>query len=106
MHCVSERIALWRSMIAGFRDADAERLWTKGRCRRLPAQLHRQALKTLHILNAALALENLAAPPDNRLEKLRGDREGQHSIRINEQYRIGFVWRDGNAHEVEVVDYH
>jgi proteic killer suppression protein len=93
-------------MIAGFRDAVTERLWTAGECRRLPAQLNRRALKKLYILNAALALENLTVPPGNRLEKLRGDREGQHSIRINDQYRICFVWHDGNAHEVEVVDYH
>jgi proteic killer suppression protein len=63
-------------------------------------------MKKLYILNAALALENLAVPPGNRLEKLRGDRDGQHCIRINDQYRICFVWRDGNAHDVEVVDYH
>jgi proteic killer suppression protein len=93
-------------MIAGFRDADTEKLWITGRCKRLSAQLNRQALKKLYILNAALALENLTVPPGNRLEKLHGDREGQHSIRINDQYRICFVWRDGDAHAVEVVDYH
>jgi proteic killer suppression protein len=93
-------------MIAGFRDTDTERLWTTGRCRRLPAKLNRIGLKKLYILNAALALENLNVPPGNRLEKLRGDREGQHSIRINDQYRICFEWRDGNAHDVEIVDYH
>jgi proteic killer suppression protein len=95
-----------RALIADFRDADTERLWTTGRCRRLPDQLNRQGLKKLYILNAALALKNLTVPPGNRLERLRGDREGQHSIRINNQYRICFVWRDGNAHDVEVVDYH
>jgi proteic killer suppression protein len=93
-------------MIAGFRDADTEELWTSGRCKRLPAQLNRQALKKLYILNAALALGNLTVPPGNRLERLRGNREGQHSIRINDRYRVCFVWRDGNAHDVEVVDYH
>jgi proteic killer suppression protein len=93
-------------MIGGFRDADTGRLWTTGRCKRLPAQLNRQALKRLYILNAALTLENLTIPKGNKLEKLRGDRRGQHSIRINDQYRICFVWRDGNAHEVEVTDYH
>ena len=93
-------------MIAGFRDSDTKRLWTVGRCKRLPAQLNRQALKKLYILNAALALENLNVPPGNRLEKLRGDRAGRHSIRINDQYRICFAWRDGNAHDVEIVDYH
>jgi len=68
--------------------------------------LNRQALKRLYILNAALALENLIVPPGNRLEKLRGNREDQHSIRISDQYRVCFVWRDGTAHDVEVVDYH
>lgn len=96
----------YTDMIAGFRDADTEKLWTTGRCRRLPAKLNRQALKRLYILNAALALENLNVPPGNRLGKLRGDRVGRHSIRINDQYRICFVFRDGNAHEVEMVDYH
>jgi proteic killer suppression protein len=93
-------------MIAGFRDAETERLWTTGRCKKLPAQLNRQALKKLYILHAALALENLTVPPGNRLERLRGDREGQHSIRINNRYRICFVWREGNAQDVEVVDNH
>jgi proteic killer suppression protein len=93
-------------MIAGFRDADTERLWKTGRARRLPSRLNRPALKKLYMLNAALAPENLAVPPGNRLEKLHGDREGQHSIRINDQYRICFAWRDGNAHDVEIVDYH
>ncbi len=106
MRCVYICIVLLFGMIAGFGDADTERLWTTGRSRRLPAQLNRQALKKLYILNAALALENLTVPPGNRLEKLRGDRECGHSIRINDQYRICFVWREGNAHDVEVVDYH
>jgi proteic killer suppression protein len=93
-------------MIAGFRDMDTERLWATGRSRRLPAQLNRHALRKLYILNAALALGNLAVPPGNGLEKLRRDRVGQHSIRVNDRYRICFVWRDGNAHDVELVDYH
>jgi proteic killer suppression protein len=93
-------------MIAGCRDSDTERLWKTGRCKWLPTQPNRQAMKKLYILNAALALENLTVPPGNRLEKLHGNRKGQHSIRINDQYRICFVWRDGNAHDVEVVDYH
>jgi proteic killer suppression protein len=102
----SERDVISSAMIAGFRDADTARLWTTGKSRRLAPQLNRQALRKLYILNAALALENLAAPPGNRLEKLRRDRAGQHSIRVNDQYRICFIWRDGNAHDVELVDYH
>jgi proteic killer suppression protein len=93
-------------MIAGFRDTDTERLWKTGRSKRLPPRLNRQALKKLYILHAALALENLTVPPGNRLEKLRGDRQGQYSVRINDQYRICFAWRNGNAHDVEVTDYH
>ena len=93
-------------MIAGFRDADTERLWTTGGCKRLPSKLNRQALKKLYILNAALALENLTVPPGSRPEKLRGDRGGGYSIRINDQYRICFVWKDDGAHDVEIADYH
>ena len=102
----SECDALSLGMIAGFRDADSERPWKTGRCKRVSSQLNRQALKKRYVLNAALALENLTVPPGNRLEKLRGDREGQHGIRVNDQYRICFVWRDGNAHDVEVTDSH
>lgn len=72
----------------------------------LPASLRKPALKKLQMLNAAGVPGDLAVPPGNRLERLRGDREGQHSIRINDQYRICFVWRDGNAYDVEVTDYH
>lgn len=93
-------------MIKSFRDADTERLWKEERPRRLPASLRKAALKKLQMLNAAGVAGDLAVPPGNRLERLRGDREGQHSIRINDQYRICFVWRDGNAYDVEVTDYH
>jgi proteic killer suppression protein len=93
-------------VIAGFRDAETEKLWRSGTSRRLPADLHRRAFKKLAILNAAIALDNLKVPPGNRLEALHGDRIGQHSIRINDQYRLCFRWRDGNAFEVEIVDYH
>lgn len=93
-------------MIASFRDAETENLWRSGKSRRLPADLHRRAFKKLAILNAAVALDNLGVPPGNRLEALRGDRTGQHAIRINDRYRICFVWRDGNAMDVEIVDYH
>jgi len=93
-------------MIASFRDPETERLWQSGKSRRLPSDLHRRAFKKLAILNAAVALANLKVPPGNALEALHGDRKGQYSIRINEQYRICFQWRDGNAFEVEIVDYH
>lgn len=93
-------------MIASFRDPETEKLWHSGKSRRLPPDLHRRAFKKLAILNAAVTLDNLKVPPGNCLEALRGDRAGQHSIRINDQYRVCFVWRDGNAFDVEIVDYH
>ena len=93
-------------MIASFRDRDTEKLWRSGISRRLPARLCRSAFKKLAILNAAVALESLKVPPGNRIESLKGDRAGQHSIRINDQYRICFEWKNGNAYEVEIVDYH
>jgi proteic killer suppression protein len=93
-------------VIASFHDSATRQLWETGRCKALPSNLHRQALKKLYILSAALSLENLNVPPGNRLEKLRGNRAGQHSIRINDKFRICFEWRDGNAHRVELVDYH
>jgi proteic killer suppression protein len=92
-------------MIASFRDKETERLWQSGRNRRLPADLPRRAFKKLAILNAALTLENLKVPPGNQLEALRGNRAGEHSIRVNDQCRVCFVSRHGNAFEVEIVDY-
>ena len=93
-------------MIASFAGQDTERLWQSGKSRRLPSDVQRRAFKKLAILNAALALNNLSVPPGNHLEALRGERIGQHSIRVNDQYRVCFVWRDGNAFDVEIVDYH
>ena len=93
-------------MIVSFRDKGTKRLWDSGRSRRLPTDLQLRAFKKLAILNAAVTLENLKVPPGNQLEALRGVRAGQHSIRINDQYRVCFIWRDGNAFEVEIVGYH
>ena len=93
-------------MIKGFRDAETERLWKEERSRRIPPVLCKAALKKLQMLNAAGALGDLALPPGNRLERLHGDREGQYSIRVNDQYRICFNWREGNAYSVEITDYH
>ncbi len=93
-------------VIVSFRDSDAELLWNTGKSRRIPASLRNPAWKKLAILNAAVELDNLWVPPGNRLEALKGDREGQHSIRTNGQYRICFEWRDKGAHKVEIVDYH
>jgi toxin HigB-1 len=93
-------------MIVSFRDKETERLWQSGKSRHLPGDLQLRAFKKLAILNAAVMLDNLKVPPGNQLEVLRGDRAGQHSIRVNDRYRVCFVWRDGNAFEVEIVDYH
>jgi len=93
-------------VIKGFRDAKTEQLWREERSRRIPASLHKTALKKLQMLNAAGALSDLAVAPGNRLECLKGNRDGQYSIRINDQYRVCFVWREGNAYDVEITDYH
>jgi len=74
--------------------------------RRFPAGLHRTMLRKLGLVDAAEQLDDLRIPPGNRLEKLKADRAGQQSIRINDQWRVCFRWRDGNAYEVEIVDYH
>jgi proteic killer suppression protein len=93
-------------MIRSFRDSATERLFKRERSRAVPSGLRRAALKKLVMIHAAESLADLRVPPGNRLEKLKGDRDGQHSVRINDQYRVCFVWRDGNAHDVEIVDYH
>jgi proteic killer suppression protein len=93
-------------VIVSFRDADTRLLWETGKSRRIPAAIRISSWKKLAILNAAVALNNLTVPPGNRLEALKRDRKGQHSIRVNDQYRVCFVWRDGNAHDVEITDYH
>jgi proteic killer suppression protein len=93
-------------VIKTFGVGETERLWREERSRRIPTTLRRAALKKLQLLNAAGALSDLAVPPGNRLEALRGDRAGQHSIRINDQYRICFAWLEGNAYDVEITDYH
>jgi proteic killer suppression protein len=93
-------------MIRSFRDHDTEQVYRRRPVRRLPADLQRVAQRKLAILDAAGRLDDLAVPPGNRLEKLHGDREGQFSIRINEQWRICFGWHEGDAYDVEIVDYH
>lgn len=92
-------------MIKSFRDRDTERLFQRHPVRKLGA-IGRVALRKLRMLEAATQLEDLRIPPANRLEKLKGDRVGQHSIRINKQWRVCFRWRSGDAYDVEIVDYH
>ena len=93
-------------MIRSFRDAETERLFRRERRKQTRAPLQRAAMRKLLLLDAAESLGDLRVPPGNRLEKLAGDREGEHSIRINDQYRVCFRWEGGEAHDVEVVDYH
>jgi len=92
-------------VIRSFRSADTERLFRRESVRRFKA-IERQALRKLDMLDAAPDLRTLSALPGNRLERLRGERQGQCSIRLNDQWRICFVWREGHAYEVEIVDYH
>jgi len=93
-------------MIASFADRDTQSLFDRHRAKRMDRRLQRVALRKLRYLHAAATLDDLRVPPGNRLEALRGDRAGQHSIRINDQWRIVFTWRAGNAHHVAIVDYH
>jgi len=93
-------------VIKTFADADAELLWETGKSRRIPASVRKSALKKMLILHWAISLADLAVPAGNHLEALKGDRKGQHSIRINDQYRLCFQWHERDAYDVEVVDYH
>ena len=92
-------------MIISFADRDTEELWRRERSRRY-GQVARVALRKLLQLHAAERLADLAVPPGNRLERLAGERRGQHSIRINDQWRLCFRWTDRGAEDVEIVDYH
>ncbi len=92
-------------MIKSFRSRETERLFTTGRAKRF-GNIARIAIRKLDMLNAAQVLDDLRAPPGNRLEALKGSRQGQHSIRINDQWRICFRWTGQDAEDVEIVDYH
>ena len=93
-------------MIISFKDEKAESVFHGKRARKLPADIQQRARRKLRMLDAATVIDDLRSPPSNRLEKLKGERRNQHSIRINDQWRICFVWKDGNAANVEIVDYH
>jgi len=93
-------------MIKSFRDREAERIFNEQRSRKLPSAIQRTALRKLVQLDNAVTVNDLRVPPGNRLEALKGGRKGQHSIRINDQWRICFVWTDGDAYHVEIADYH
>ena len=93
-------------MIRSFRDRKTEDVFQRERARALHPDVQRLAQRKLVMLDAAESLQDLRLPPGNRLERLSGDRAGEHSIRVNDQWRICFHWRDGDAHDVEIVDYH
>ena len=93
-------------MIRSFADRETERIWGGRRSRRLPGDIQAVALRKLRMLNQAQVLADLRVPPGNRLEALKGARAGQHSIRVNQQWRICFTWSEGGPSDVEIVDYH
>jgi proteic killer suppression protein len=93
-------------MIKSFRDKETELIFSRRRSRRLPHEIQQVALRKLRMLNRSQTLQDLRIPPANHLEKLSGERSGQYSIRVNDQWRICFVWLDGDAYDVELVDYH
>ena len=93
-------------VLRSFRDKDTEAVWHRRRSRRLDPVIQRAAWRKLAMLDAAEILADLRVPPGNRLEKLAGNRAGQHSIRINRQWRICFSWSDAGPENVEIVDYH
>ena len=93
-------------MIKSFKCRETEKVFRREHSRKLPPDIQRQGQKKLYLLDAAVSLDDLRIPPGNRLESLAGDRKGQHSIRLNEQWRICFQWKDNDAHNVEIADYH
>ena len=93
-------------MIKSFKDADTEKVFNRRLSRGLPGGIQQTALRKLRMLNNAISLDDLRIPPANRLEKLSGDRAGQYSIRVNDQWRICFEWQKGDASRVEITDYH
>ena len=92
-------------MIKSFKCRETEKVFRRERSAKFPPGIQRQAQKKLYLLDAAVSLADLRIPPGNRLEALAGSRKGRHSIRINDQWRICFHWRDNDAHDVEIVDY-
>ena len=93
-------------MIRSFSNKDTKRIWEGFQSRKIPAEVQDRALRKLRQLDASQTIEDLRNPPGNRLEALTGDRKGQHSIRVNDQFRICFVWTTDGPAEVEIVDYH
>jgi toxin HigB-1 len=93
-------------VIRNFKDKETQKVFARQHSRKLPSDIQQIALRKLRMLNRAETLQDLRVPPANRLERLVGDREGQYSIRVNDQWRICFEWQEGEASDVEIVDYH
>ncbi len=93
-------------MLRSFADKETERIWNLTRSKHLPPEIQQRALNKLAMINQAADLSDLRIPPANRLETLKGSRRGQFSIRINQQWRVCFRWSEGDAHDVEITDYH
>jgi len=93
-------------MIRSFKCKETEKIFNRRFSSKLPQDMQRVALRKSRILNRSIDLNDLSVPPGNRLEALKGDRKGQHSIRINDQFRICFIWKNNDAYDVEIVDYH
>jgi len=93
-------------VIKTFKDSEAKKIYSRERSRKLPSDIQQVALRKLRMINNAKNINDLRIPPANRLEKLSGNRAGQYSIRINDQWRVCFTWQDGDALDVEITDYH
>jgi len=93
-------------MIKSFKDKETEKIFDRQVSRKLPRDIQQVALRKLRMINRAKRLNDLRVPPNNRLEKLKGNRSGQYSILINDQWRICFIWEEPDAYDVEIVDYH
>jgi len=93
-------------VIKSFKDSETEKIYIRERSRKLPPDIQQVALRKLRMINNAKTISDLRIPPASRLEKLMGNRLGQYSIRINDQWRVCFIWKDGDAIDVEIADYH
>ena len=103
---ITAGVIILDKMIKTFKDKEAEKVFHREYSKKLPHDIQKAAMKKLWMLDAAPDLQSLRVPPANRLEMLTGNRAGQYSVRVNDQWRICFQWEDGNAFEVEIVDYH
>lgn len=105
MTLLTRHVIIYR-VIKSFSSRETENLFCRKKSAKIGSSIQKVALRKLYMLNAATSLEDLRVPPGNRLEKLKGSREGCHSIRINDQWRICFCWLEGNVYDVEIIDYH